>query len=269
MNPIPAATEPAAHAFTTSDGVRLEYHESGAGPPIVFIPGFLMPARVWSAQLQHFAPTHRALALSPRSQGRSGQPSTGHYSERRARDILEWLDHLQVVQADAVGWSMGGNELLTLIDGHGCGRLRSLTLVDVFLGRDITHESMTRTGRWVIGVQADRSAFTRKLVHDCCQRPQPPGFIDGLIADAMRIADNSAYCLLTDTLLRDFRPILDKITVPLLYCVTPLRLQADGAAMRSRTPQAAIEVFDGCGHGLFLDDPARFNQVLRDFLSQL
>lgn len=269
MHTTPASTHPLARFFTTSDGVRLEYLESGAGPPILFIPGFLMPARVWSAQLLHFAPTHRALALSPRSQGQSGQPGGGHYSERRARDILEWLDHMSIAQADAVGWSMGGNELLTLIDGHGCSRLRSLTLVDVFLGRDITPESVTRTGQWVIRLQSDRAAFTRELVRHCCNREQPPGFIDGLIADAMRMPDNSAYCLLTDTLLRDFRPILDKVTFPLLYCVTPTRLQADGVAMRSRTPQAAIEVFDGCGHGLFLDDPPRFNRVLREFLSRL
>jgi hypothetical protein len=33
--------------FKTSDGIRIHYIEAGKGQPIVFIPGWTMPAWIW------------------------------------------------------------------------------------------------------------------------------------------------------------------------------------------------------------------------------
>jgi non-heme chloroperoxidase len=36
--------------FKTSDGIRIHYLEAGSGRPIVFIPGWTMPAWIWQKQ---------------------------------------------------------------------------------------------------------------------------------------------------------------------------------------------------------------------------
>ena len=41
--------------FVTSDGVKLHYLEAGSGPPLVFVPGWTMPAWIWEPQPKMFA----------------------------------------------------------------------------------------------------------------------------------------------------------------------------------------------------------------------
>ena len=41
--------------FTTSDGAELHYLEAGAGPLIVLVPGWTLPATTWSAQIEYLA----------------------------------------------------------------------------------------------------------------------------------------------------------------------------------------------------------------------
>jgi len=41
--------------FKTSDGVRIHYLEAGSGRPIVFIPGWTMPAWIWQKQIDEFS----------------------------------------------------------------------------------------------------------------------------------------------------------------------------------------------------------------------
>ncbi len=47
--------------------------------------------------------------------------------------------------------------------------------------------------------------------------------------------------------------------------------QAKGSAdlLRSKIPDAHVEVFEDAGHAMFVDDPARFNGVLESFLKSI
>ena len=55
-------------SFPTSDGVRLSYlHAERPGArPIVFVPGWCLPADIWQRQLEFFARTHAVYALDQR-----------------------------------------------------------------------------------------------------------------------------------------------------------------------------------------------------------
>jgi microsomal epoxide hydrolase len=59
--------------ITTPDGVNIHYLEAGTGSPILFVPGWTMPAWIWEQRMAHFAKTHRVVAMDPRSQGLSSQ----------------------------------------------------------------------------------------------------------------------------------------------------------------------------------------------------
>src|SRR5258708_903844 len=97
--------------FKTSDGIRIHYLEAGSGRPIVFIPGWTMPAWIWQKQIDEFSKKYRVIAVDPRSQGESDQPTAGHLPETRARDYKELVDHLGLKQPVLVGWSMACGEL--------------------------------------------------------------------------------------------------------------------------------------------------------------
>ncbi|MGC1476594.1 MAG: alpha/beta hydrolase, partial [Terriglobales bacterium] len=61
--------------FKTSDGVRIHYLEAGSGRPIVFIPGWTMPAWIWQKQIDEFSKKYHVIAVDPRSQGESDKPT--------------------------------------------------------------------------------------------------------------------------------------------------------------------------------------------------
>src|SRR3954467_4940310 len=107
--------------FTTSDGVSLHVLEAGTKergqPTIAFVPGWSMPASIWSTQLAALSATHRVVALDPRGQGESEIPDRGYTTERRAKDIREFVSRYAPVVL--VTWSLGSLEALQYVHAHG------------------------------------------------------------------------------------------------------------------------------------------------------
>src|SRR5262245_34226809 len=93
--------------FTTSDGVRLHYLTAGRGQAILFVPGWTMPAWIWEHQLRYFSDKNHVVALDPRGQGESELTGEGLYSERKAQDLRELVEHLDMSPVILVGWSEG------------------------------------------------------------------------------------------------------------------------------------------------------------------
>jgi non-heme chloroperoxidase len=125
-----AQTKQSNAFFTTSDSVKIHYIEAGSGRPIVFIPGWTMPAWIWQSQIDELSKKYHVIAVDPRSQGESEKPTFGHMPETRARDYKELVDHLQLKQPVLVGWSMGCGELMKYVEQFGTDNVAGLVLVD-------------------------------------------------------------------------------------------------------------------------------------------
>src|SRR5580698_11091822 len=113
------ATTTKSGFFTTSDGIRIHYLEAGSGRPIVFVPGWTMPAWIWEKQIAEFSKKYRVIAVDPRSQGESEKTPNGHLPEARARDYKELVDQLGLKQPVLVGWSMACGELMKYVEKNG------------------------------------------------------------------------------------------------------------------------------------------------------
>src|SRR6266568_7461657 len=116
--PSLVAQTPKSDFFKTSDGIRIHYLEAGSGRPIVFIPGWTMPAWIWQKQIDEFSKQYRVIAVDPRSQGESDKPTSGHLPETRSRDYKELVEHLGLKQPVLVGWSMACGELVKYAEQH-------------------------------------------------------------------------------------------------------------------------------------------------------
>src|ERR1700686_5020443 len=95
-------------------GIRIHYLEVGRGRPIVFIPGWTMPAWIWQKQIDEFSKKYRVIAVDPRSQGESDKPTYGHLPETRARDYKELVDHVGLKQPIFVGWPGAAGQALKM-----------------------------------------------------------------------------------------------------------------------------------------------------------
>src|SRR5947209_8483125 len=96
--------------FTTDDGVRLHYEETGSGTPVIFVHEFAGDHRSWEAQMRHFGQRYRAICYAARGYPPSDVPDdVGKYSQARAADdIASVLDAAGIRKAHVVGLSMGG-----------------------------------------------------------------------------------------------------------------------------------------------------------------
>ena len=257
-----------SHFFKSSDGIRLHYLEAGAGPAILFIPGFTAPAEIWQPQLEHFANQHRVVVLDPRSHGESEKPSEGHYPSRMARDIHEAIDALELKPVVVVAWAFACSQTLELIRQRGTKGLTAVVLVDGYVGRDVTFQHVTSYLRWAQEMQEDRESHARKFVRSWFVQRHDNAYLDRLTQASMKCPTNSGVAMVASwETLPNQATVLSAIDVPLMYvAIEEKRAQAE--VVRRHAPTARIEFVEKAGHALFVDQPKQFNELLAGFMDE-
>jgi non-heme chloroperoxidase len=255
------AARVANRKFETSDRVHLHYLEAGRGPTLVFIPGWMMPAEIWRKQIDYFSARFHVVALDPRSQGRSDKVASGHYPERLARDIKELLDHLGVIRPVLVGWSLATRELLSYVDTYGTDSVSGLVFVDGYIDRT------EPTKEWLHEFQSNRVKVTAEFVRSMYRREQPEAYYDTITAAAMETPTDVAALLLIN-MSGNWWSVAEKLNCPLLYVVSgDAKEQAE--RLKTKVPSVVVRIFADAGHALFVDESARFNALLEEFVHNL
>lgn len=118
--------------FVSSDGLRIRYQRSGAGPPLVLVHGWGSTAHsnwVATGWVALLAPRRTVIAIDVRGHGRSDKPhARAPYSyAAMSRDVLAVLDAHGIERADFVGYSMGAFMGAWLL-GHHPDRFRRMVL---------------------------------------------------------------------------------------------------------------------------------------------
>jgi pimeloyl-ACP methyl ester carboxylesterase len=265
--------------ITTDDGVKLFYHEVGAGIPIVFVHEFAGDSRSWEAQLRYFGRRYRCIAYNARGFPPSDVPETvERYSQHRARDdIRAVLDGLKIDRAHIVGLSMGGFAALHFGFTYP-DRARSLTIGGCGYGAapdergKFLEEAQAAAVRFAeLGMAKAAEGYALGPTRVQFQNKDPRGWRE--FAD--QLADHSGTgSALTMRGVQSRRPSLydlaedmKKISVPTLImtgdedwaCLEP------GILMKKMIPTAGLVVMPNCGHTINLEDPDAYNRHLEDF----
>ncbi len=105
--------------ITTSDGVRIAYHEMGASdPPIVFVHGIYGNRGGFGFQEEYFSPNHRCVAVDLRGNGDSDKPNEVYSIAQYADDVAELIRQLGLGRSVLVGHSMGGQVVISVAARH-------------------------------------------------------------------------------------------------------------------------------------------------------
>ncbi len=286
--------------ITTSDGVRIHYIEAGRlaaspsaqignpmpkdavikkgeiglsaahqFPSILFVPGWTMPAWIWQSQIDYFARDYRVVAMDPRSQGQSSQTNDGLYPAARARDIKAVVDQLHLAPVVIVSWSMAVVETMAYVDQFGTGDFAGLILVDNDAGGRAPADADQDFGL-LKGVLEDRQKSLDGFVRNLnLKKPHPEAYINKLEKASLQVPPNSAVALLVGYFVADYRPVLPKIDKPVVVCAAQSGYMGTIVAMQKSIPNSKLEIFEGDGHALFVDDPDKFNALVEDFLLNL
>ena len=265
------AALPKSAFFKTSDGISIHYLEAGSGKPIVFIPGWTMPAWIWQKQIDEFSKKYHVVAVDPRSQGESDKPSYGHLPETRARDYKELVDQLGLKHPVLIGWSMGCGELIKYVEQFGTGNVGGIVLVDGYL-TDKPSDLFVPLSAWMNQLQTDRQKQTEGFVRSMYKKPQTEEYLKRVIdASAQTPADTAALLIYNMIAVKDFLPGLNilgdaKSKTPVLFAYQPETQQTADYLKMKLGDKLRLEIFEGDGHALFVDDPEKFKHVLESFL---
>ncbi len=252
--------------FTSSDGVRL--HFLAAGPPgahiLLFVPGWTMPAWIWTPQIAAFSQRYHVIAFDPRGQGESEAPPWGYDQDRRARDIADLLMQLEPMPVVIVGWSLGVLDTLAYVRTEGDSQFAGLVLVDNSVGEEPPPVRVpVRPHR---GPALPRPVVMHRFVAGMFRGRQPAAYIDRLTAAALHTPEAAARALLSYPVPRTYwREAIYSTRKPVLYIVRP-GLAAQAENLKLHRPNTDTAVFTDAGHALFIDDAARFNALVGNFL---
>lgn len=259
---VPGAT---SQFFTASDGARLHYLQAGPanGHTIVLVPGWTMPAWIFAPQITALSRQYRVIALDPRAQGESDIARAGYDHIRRARDIGELLARLGGPPVLLVAWSLAVLEALALVRTEGQGRLAGLVLVDNSVGEDPPPVAPPPSK----GPKPPHDVMIRAFVKGMFRHPQPPSYLEKLTQTCLRVPEPITRALLAYPVPRSYwKEAVYMVNRPLLYVVRPkFAGQAQNLA-RNHPGAETVELGNDVGHALFVDDPARFNAILADFI---
>ena len=253
--------------FVASDGVRLHYTETGRGHTLVLVPGWTMPAWIFSAQIAELSRQYRVVAFDPRGQGDSEVAATGYEPNRRGEDVADLLRALGPDKPVVVGWSLGVLDVLAYVHSHGGDALSALVLVDNSVGEEQPPAPPSpREPRRRRSAPVPREVAVRRFVRGMFARAPDATYLERLSEASLRVPAWAAAELLAYPVPRTYwRDALYAANLPVLYLVRP-RLAAQAANLAVHDPEAETVVLQGVGHAMFVDDPARFNALVRDFV---
>jgi pimeloyl-ACP methyl ester carboxylesterase len=264
------------------NGARVNYVEMGQGPPVVLVHGLSGCWQNWLENIPHVARRHRVIALDLPGFGESELPNEEISIPGYGRFVDAFLGEIGVERGAIVGNSMGGFiaaettlahpsrvEKLVLVSAAGLVRVGNRQLYALERAARLFHpltaaflarrEHLVRRPRlrrrMLYGVVRYPVRIGPELAYEVASGAGKPGFLDALNAIM-------AY---------DFRDRLPEISAPTLIVwgrndrIVPI----EGAYEYEKLiPNARLEIFEETGHVPMLERPARFNQLIEEFLNQ-
>jgi pimeloyl-ACP methyl ester carboxylesterase len=267
----------------TDDGVRLHYEEAGAGTPIVFVHEFAGDHRSWEPQLRHFGRRYRCIAYNARGYPPSDVPEdVERYSQARARDdIRAVLDALKIERAHIVGLSMGAFATLHFGMAYGARALSLTAAGGAYGAHPAQHARFQQDSKANAdfirkeGMEKFAATYGHGPTRVQFQNKDPRGFAEYIRQLSEHSAIGSAN---TMEGYQGRRPSLyalideiSRIDVPTLLMAGDEEepcLEAN-LMLKRAIPKAGLAILPKSGHGINLEEPALFNSLLENFLSQV
>ena len=252
---------------TVADGVGLDVLRSGAGAPVVLLPGFGTDVSVFARQIPAWSEGFEVLAVNPRGVAGSDAPDGEIYPIAQAASDAAGIAS---GPAHVVGASLGAAVALELALAHP-ERVRSLTLITPFVesgGRlDAVAQSWSRLAGavpsdelartllpWFFSVaalaeEADRERLVRGLGKTLAQVPA------ATLARVQAGMQDWSGSRLAD---------LATLAVPTLVVIAGADLLTpDGETISAAIPGAKTLVVPGAGHAVTIEAPEEVAEAVR------
>jgi non-heme chloroperoxidase len=269
----------ASHVMT-SDGVKLSYLEAGSGKPLVMIPGWSQTAAMYRPQLDGLGQTYRVIALDMRGHGDSDKPAYGYRIARLAVDTHDALVALNLRDVVLAGHSMGCSVIYSYWEHFGADRLSKLILIDqtpaltAWPGwtaeekATMCADDAAELFAWAAALMSTAGVKTTEEFVARQFRAFPPAEQAWALEENLKFPRQHAARLVVDHCTQDWRDVVPLINLPTMVVGGWANRQSQ-EWIGAHIPKARVEIFEaaeGGSHFMFLENPVKFNQIVREFI---
>ncbi len=262
------AAAPTPGAVRSKDGVEFRYEVWGGGSPaIVFVHGWSCDRSYWRQQFEHFAKSHRVVAVDLAGHGESARNREDWTMAAFGEDVRAVLEELDLRGAVLVGHSMGGPVILEAAR-LAPDRVAALVPVDTLAEVDrrmSPEERETFLGPIRADFRTAAASFVRQFMFT---ERTDPGLIDRIASDMASAPPEVAIPAMESLSAYDEAAALARVTLP-VRLLNADRFPTDLAAARRHKPDVELTVMPRVGHFLMAEDPEEFNRLLARAVKEL
>ena len=235
------------------DDELIHYEVLGRGKPIFFLHGWVGSWRYWIPTMQAASSLYRAYALDFWGFGDTAKQPDRYTLDEQVRLIGSFMDALGIVKTPLVGHGLGAIVALEFA-------MRNPDMVDRLM---------------LIGCPINSTAINNRLKTSTVNEMvdwllTKLSWIDSVRNEAVKTDPDALLASLADLQDLNLQDISRQITIPCLF----VHGQNDPAIelppndLLSTLPdQTHGIIFESSGHFPMLDEPAKYNRLLADFLS--
>ncbi len=273
------------------DGLRLHAVTGGDGPPLLLVGGWPQTWYAWREVMPALAREHTVVAVDSRGAGLSDKPDDGYDTGTLAADLVALMAALGHDRFDVVGHDVGMWTGYALAADHP-ERVGRLTVVDAIVpglspAPPVFGTAAANQRLWHFGFNR-LTDLNEELVrgreplffgHQFATKGATPAtipayavdvYVDAIVADPRGLrASFGYYRALDETIAQNEQRKKTRLPMPVLaiggaqYCGA---LVAE--TMRLAADDVTEAVLDDCGHYVAEEQPARFTEILANFLAR-
>lgn len=260
-------------------GVEIYYEDRGTGSPIIFIPGWTFTTELFVHQMEHFSKTRRAIAIDPRSHGRSTITVYGNNYATHGTDLAKIIKALELQDVVLVGWSFGCLDLWEYVRQEGVENLKAVVCVDLspkplsVNGEDWVEGPLDEIGgaynAYVQSPKGQRDFVTYYATEVMAQRDLTEEELFWIIEQSLKTPYYIASNLFASGMFSNYMAEAKQIdgSLPALNIIAEHWAETAVSFTKKHFPNTKTEVLGG--HMMFWEHSNKFNKLIDEFLGSL
>ena len=241
----------------------------GKGFPLVFVHGYLGSSEMWCLQKNYFSKYCRVIAPAIPGFGESHNAKSLNSINDMAKNIIEILNQKKINRFNLIGHSMGGMivQEITKIIGHRVNKLICFATGSIgdipgrFETMDETREKLKKDGakisfsrvppKWFVNGNKDKNYFL-------CE--------NAVINVSLEAADNALLAMKNWRGIDNLKNIENETLI--IWGDKDISYNFDQVdTLNKNIKNSRLEIFKGCCHNVHLEQPEKFNILIKNFIN--
>lgn len=255
-------------SFVTSpDSIRIAYEMHGAGEPaLIFVHGWSCDRSYWKGQLETFSKNFKVVTIDLAGHGESGIGRKRWTIESFGADVSAVLEKLGLKRVILIGHSMGG-DVIAEAARQLPGRVAGLIMIDTYknLGPGRTPEQVQA---FKARLSVNFVDSTRAFVKSKFLPNSDSSLVNWVAKDMSSAPPDIALGTLVSarSYSRSMPHALEELKLPVI-AINPDNAPTDIESLEHYGVKLII--MPGVGHFLMMEDPGRFNGLLKTAIDKL